>query len=55
MLVPAGLGQMIKSQIVILDYTRGAGGLQGLVSNHFKSAGIGGNEEGRRQPTQTYE
>ena len=28
-----------------LDYTRGAGGPQGLVSNHLKSAWIGGNEE----------
>ena len=29
----------------LLDYTRGAGGPQGLVSNHPKSAWIGGNEE----------
>ena len=28
-----------------LDYTRGAGGPKGLVSNHLKSAWIGGNEE----------
>ena len=30
---------------VKLDYTRGAGGPKGLVSNHLKSAWIGGNEE----------
>ena len=30
---------------IILDYTRGAGGPKGLVSNHLKSAWIGGNEE----------
>ena len=30
---------------VVLDYTRGAGGPKGLVSNHLKSAWIGGNEE----------
>ena len=29
-----------------LDYTRGAGGPKGLVSNHLKSAWIGGNEDG---------
>ena len=30
----------------ILDYTRGAGGPKGLVSNHPTSARIGGNEDG---------
>ena len=32
-------------EIYLLDYTRGAGGPKGLVSNHLKSAWIGGNEE----------
>ena len=34
-----------KYSNIELDYTRGAGGPKGLVSNHLKSAWIGGNKE----------
>ena len=34
-----------ESPKTLLDYTRGAGGPKDLVSNHLKSAWIGGNEE----------
>ena len=33
------------AQTIRLDYTRGAGGPKGLVSNHLKSVWIRGNEE----------
>ena len=36
---------MPMAAMIILDYTRGAGGPKGLVSNHLKSVWIHGNEE----------